>query len=243
MFNVKFTVIYDGTNFFGWQRQSRHMTVQGEIETILGQIFQQKITIHGSGRTDRGVHAKGQIASCTLPITDLSCLQKALNALLPKDIRVANFCKMDSSFHARLSAKSKIYSYTFFTKPILDPFTRHTSFHYPYHLDLDLIKAGAKIFIGTKDFSSMSNSQRIDSIKTIYAIDLKTTADGFILYFHGSGFLYKMVRNITGALIEVGQGTISLQKLEQIMEKKSSVHGLRQAPAHGLCLEEVFYSQ
>ncbi len=243
MFSVKFIVIYDGTHFFGWQRQSHHRTVQEEIEKVLSKLFQKKITIHGSGRTDRGVHARGQVVSCNIPETNLLSLEKSLNALLPKDIRVKDFCLVSPDFHARFSAIGKKYKYTVHTKKHFDPFTRTTSYHHPYPLDLDVMKKGAKIFIGTKDFTSVTTEPGKDCIKTIYDIQIEITENGFILTFHGSGFLYKMVRNITGALIDAGEGKVSLKKLEEILEGKNAMHGLKQAPAHGLCLEEVFYSQ
>lgn len=251
MFTIKFTIIYDGTFFFGWQRQKDKRTVQGEIEKAFFQLFQQNIVVHGSGRTDRGVHAKGQVGSCTIPKRSLFSLEKSLNALLPKDIAIFNSVEVDEGFHARYSAIGKRYLYTIDTHPIQNPFNRHTAYHHPYPLDVDYMQKAAQVFVGTKDFTSFVNTSCLLTKpnspcyceKTIYSIVFTSTKEGFSIDFYGSGFLYKMVRNITGALIDSGEGTVSIERLKEILEKKSNTHGLRQAPAHGLSLEEVFYSQ
>lgn len=247
MIKIKFTISYDGTCYFGWQRQPNKHSVQEEIEKVLSKIFNEEIGIHGAGRTDRGVHAKGQVASATLPRrVALTKLLKSINSMLPRDILIFDLEEAQPNFHARFSAKGKIYSYHIYTKTLLDPFKRNTCYHHPYPLDLSLMKQAIPIFIGRKDFSSFANflgksTKAPSPIKTIYSITLEETTDGCILRFHGDGFLYKMVRNITGALLDIGGNHISISELETILEEKKNTHGLYQAPAHGLFLETVQY--
>lgn len=247
MVKIKFTISYDGTSYFGWQRQSTKKSVQGTIENVLLKIFGEPIKITGAGRTDRGVHAKAQVASCFLPKkTDLKKLLKSLNALLPNDIRITDLLEVREDFHPRYSAKGKVYKYYVETSSLLNPFDRHFSHHHPYKIELSQIEKAIPLFIGKKDFSSFANlpgknTEPPSPIKHIYKIDLKETKGGFTLTFHGDGFLYKMVRNITGALLDAGGGRISFAKLKSILEKKENTHGLFQAPALGLFLEKVEY--
>ncbi|MCH9620944.1 MAG: tRNA pseudouridine synthase A [Chlamydiia bacterium] len=249
MFKIRFTITYDGTAYFGWQKQPHQISIQETIENALSKIFNQKISICGAGRTDRGVHAKGQVAMASIPyeVTTTS-LQKSLNSLLASDIRILDLEYADDDFHPRYSAKGKIYSYSICTKSLQDPFTRFTTYHHPYPLDINLIKQAIPVFIGTKDFTSFANyvgknNTAPSSIKTIYEIDLKKTDSGFILTFHGDGFLYKMVRNIAGALISFGERRLTINELKAILQKKDNKHKLLQAPAHGLCLELVLYER
>jgi tRNA pseudouridine38-40 synthase len=248
MLKIRFTTTYDGTDYYGWQRQNTKKTVQGTIEKFLFKIFQEEILTVGSGRTDRGVHAKRQICAATLPKeVNLSKLQNSLNSLLPDDISISEMAIADPDFHPCYSATGKIYRYSISTKKILNPFERHHHFHYPYPLDINLIKEAIPLFIGTKDFSAFANqvgknSKAPNPVKTIYSITVAETPGGFSLTFHGSGFLYKMVRNITGALISFGSKRISFAKLEAILKSQKNTHNLFQAPAHGLCLVDVEYS-
>ncbi|MCH9811164.1 tRNA pseudouridine(38-40) synthase TruA [bacterium] len=243
---IKFIIAYDGAAYFGWQRQNTKKSVQGTIEGALQQIFQQEVLIVGAGRTDRGVHAKQQVATATLPKEiPLHKLEKSLNSLLPDDISIYHIENAEDDFHPCFSATGKIYRYHISTKKTLNPFSRHHHFHYPYPLDLDLLQAAIPIFIGTKDFSAFAKQIEKEGspnpIKTIYSITLNPTEEGFTLTFHGSGFLYKMVRNITGALIGIAAKKITFQELEKILHSKKNTHNLLQAPAHGLSLEKVLY--
>ncbi|MCH9617473.1 MAG: tRNA pseudouridine synthase A [Chlamydiia bacterium] len=248
MLKIKFTATYDGTAYYGWQRQNTKETVQGTIEKFLYKIFQKEILTIGSGRTDRGVHAKRQICTTTLPKkVNLVKLQNSLNSLLPDDISISEMAIAHPDFHPCYSATGKIYRYHISTKKILNPFERHHHFHYPYALDIKLIKEAIPLFIGTKDFSAFANQvgkncKTPNPVKTIFSITVTEDSGGFSLTFHGSGFLYKMVRNITGALISYGSKRIPFEKLKAILESKNNIHNLFQAPAHGLCLEDVEYS-
>jgi tRNA pseudouridine38-40 synthase len=178
--------------------------------------------------------------------TNLPSLFKSLNALLPDDITISELDHCDLTFHPRFSAKGKIYRYSILTQSQKCPFSRHTKYHHPYPIDISLIKEAIPLFTGRKDFSSFANfvgknSKTPSPIKTIFSIDVEENESGFSLIYHGDGFLYKMVRNITGALINYGQGKLSLDELRIIIENKKNAHKLFQAPAHGLCLESVLY--
>lgn len=243
---IKFLVAYEGTTYFGWQRQSSKESVQGTIEAALSKIFQKEVLIVGAGRTDRGVHAKKQVCIATLPKEiPLYKLERSLNSLLPDDISIFDIEEAPQDFHPCFSAAGKIYKYTISTKKILNPFARHHSFHYPYPLDMALLSAAIPVFIGTKDFSAFAKQIEKEGspnpVKTIYSITCTKTKDGFTLTFHGSGFLYKMVRNITGALINVAAKKITIDNLITILQSKKNTHNLLQAPARGLCLEKVLY--
>ena len=244
---IKLIIAYDGTNYYGWQRQKNHLSIQESIEGILSKLLQADIKIHGAGRTDRGVHSKGQVASCDIPIqTNTSKLIHSMNSLLPKDIRILSIHKERKDFHARYSSISKKYLYRIDTTILLDPFLRHNHYHHPFPLDLSHIQKAVPLFLGTQDYSSFANylgknSPQPSPIKTIYSIEIKEHSSGFSIAYHGDGFLYKMVRNITGALIDIGEKKISLNQLSDIIARKSNTHQLRQAPAHGLCLESVQY--
>ncbi len=247
MLKIKFKIAYDGTHYFGWQRQLKNPSIQGVIEKTFFQILQKQTNIIGAGRTDRGVHARGQIGCCFVPDqTNLSSLKKSLQSLLPKDISITNIEATEDDFHPRYSAKGKIYKYYIFTKEELDPFKRYTNYHHPYPLDISLMKKAKEAFIGTKDFSPFANNlgkteKKPNPIKTIYSIEIEQIPDGIILSFHGDGFLYKMVRNITGALIDAGENKLSFENIEKILSKKIKNQQFRQAPARGLFLESVVY--
>ena len=247
MDKIKFIISYDGAAYFGWQRQNTQKTVQGTLEKVLHQIFQEEVLTTGAGRTDRGVHAKGQVCTATLPRKEnLYKLQRSLNSLLPDDISVSEMAPAEKDFHPCYCATGKIYRYSVTTKKILNPFSRHHHFHYPYPLDLDLIEKAIPIFIGKKNFSAFAknvgkNTKTPNPVKTIHSITLTKTEEGFSLTFHGSGFLYKMVRNITGALINIGSKKVFPEALKKILNEKANTHNLFQAPAHCLCLEHVEY--
>ena len=243
---IKFIIAYDGSAYFGWQRQNSQRSVQGTIEEALQQIFQQEVLITGAGRTDRGVHAKRQVATARLPKeVSLYKLEKSLNSLLPEDISIYEIEEAEERFHNCFSAKGKFNRYSISTQKTLNPFTRHHHFHYPYPLNMELLEAAIPLFVGTKDFSAFAKQIEKEGspnpIKTIYSITLDRTNEGFTLTFHGSGFLYKMVRNITGAVINIGAERITLAELEQILLSKKNTHNLLQAPARGLSLEQVLY--
>jgi tRNA pseudouridine38-40 synthase len=243
----KITVAYDGTNYGGWQVQPNAISVQSLVERSLATIFGEKISVVASGRTDAGVHA---IASCAhfdvnrqinLPKTLCS-----LNSLLPKDIRIMTLEEVPLEFHARFSAVSKIYHYRLHLDPIPDPFKRSYAYHVPHRVDPALLKEAASHFIGTHDFTSFANeanrgSAAGDAVRTIFRIDIVAEEGGVRLEFEGDGFLYKMIRNIVGTLLDVCAGKIGKEDLPAILKAKSRKWAGRAAPPHGLSLVAVRY--
>lgn len=242
----KLTLSYDGTSYQGWQVQPNGVTIQQKLQQALEILLRQKTHLTGSGRTDAGVHAFAQVAhfdTCA-SINSRSFLH-SLNGILPLDIRVKKLEQVSKDFHARFSAKKKIYQYHLHLDPVLDPFT------YPYrhqvlHLNCDLMKKGATFFIGTHDFTSFANESHKGSaannpIKTLYRIDFVKQPGGVYLEFEADGFLYKMVRNMTGTLIKIGLSKILPEEISTILKAKDRKKAPFAAPAKGLFLKNAIY--
>lgn len=242
----KIVIAYEGTAYAGWQIQPNALSIQEIFQTILHQITKEPINVVASGRTDSGVHAKNQVAHFTLPhpLPEASLL-KSLNALLPPDIRVKSVEKALPCFHARFSAKGKLYSYSLTTTPVQPPFSRHTSLHFPYPLDLALIEEAIPLLLGTKNFRGFASSgdlEEAECVKTLYKIWIEKGPFGLQFFFHGSGFLHKMVRNLVGTLLEIGQGKMPPSQIEKILATQDRRLAGVCAPPHALSLETVFYS-
>lgn len=252
MRNIKLTLEYDGTDFNGWQMQDRSKrTVQGEIEKALSQILKKKTTVTGSGRTDSGVHAKAQTANfkTTSKMTPVQIL-KALNALLPEDVSVIAAQEVPLNFHARYSVKSKIYRYTILNRPTRSPLLRRESFFYPHPLNLSRMKKEAKFLVGRKDFKSFQASDSAideegrrgkNTVRTIRRLEIRKNGDFISIDIEANGFLYKMVRNIVGTLLEIGLGKRPMGSIQKILKAKNRKAAGQTAPAKGLYLMEVHY--
>ncbi len=244
--NIKLVLAYDGTDFHGWQVQPQLKTVQGSIQETLKKLCQEEIHVYGSGRTDAGVHARGQVAHFrTSSIIPARQLQHALNELLPEDIRVYDCREVDSTFHARYSAKSKQYSYSILLRPVNSPFRRRHVFHVPYGLNLENMSSAARCFLGEHDFTSFCDAQE-DSpskIRTIYLSELhKEEETQLVIYrVEASGFLHRMVRAMVGALTEVGRGRLTPDAIPSILEARQRTAAPWTAPPQGLCLDWVKY--
>lgn len=244
MKNVKLTIAYDGTNYSGWQRQTNARTIQGEIEKALKKVMKKDIIIHGSGRTDAGVHALEQIASFKAEFSiPTQRLVIALNNALPSDIVIKNAEEVDMDFHARYSASGKKYIYKIYNNKIRNPmYINHSYF---VNRDIELIKLieASKYFIGEHDFKAFmaSGSSVKNTVRTIYSIDIHTKDDFIILEYKGNGFLYNMVRIITATLLDVSFGEISIKNLDAIIKSKDRKNAKHTAPAQGLYLAEVYY--
>lgn len=238
---------YDGTEFSGWQVQTNATSIQSLVETALSTILRHPVNLIGSGRTDAGVHALAQVGHfVTESAIDLHRLLVSLNALLPPAIRAMEGAPAPADFHARYSATGKIYRYHLHLSQIRNPFKSLYSVHIPYHLDLELLKAAAKEFVGTHDFTSFSNeahrgSAARDPVRTIRRLDLIPEEGGLYLEFEGDGFLYKMVRNIVGTLLDVARGKLPLEQIPHIFAAKDRRRASPAAPAHGLFLVKVLY--
>lgn len=246
MRTYKLTIAYDGSRFRGWQRQpDTDLTIQGILEKNISELAGYPVEIQGSGRTDGGVHAAGQTASFSLSgKVDEKEFQEKLNQRLPEDIRILQMELVKNSFHARYSAKGKCYEYTIDTGERASVFTRKYTFHYPKVLNIMGMKAAADHLIGTHDFAGFTD--RVDEHSTarrIYSIQIRQEGNLVKIEYRGSGFMYHMVRILTGTLLEVGTGERRSESLAAILE-----HGIRAeagflVPASGLCMKRVVYDE
>jgi tRNA pseudouridine38-40 synthase len=248
-FTYKFLISYDGTHFSGWQLQKNAVSIQSLIENALSIILRAPTSIVGSGRTDAGVHAFAQTAhfKVSAPI-DAAKTLASLNGLLPANIRILSIDQADSTFHARYSATSKVYHYRLHLGKTANPFKRHRAYHVFHSVDITLLKKTAQHFIGTHDFTSFANealegSAAKNPVRTLYRIDIVEEDGGIRLEFEGSGFLYKMVRNIVGTLLDVCAGKIDSDQIPMILQARDRRQAGRAAPPHGLYLMEVKYEE
>lgn len=244
MKNIKLTIAYDGTKYSGWQRQNNARTVQGAIEKALKKIMKKEITIHGSGRTDAGVHALEQIASFkadfTMPVDRIPI---ALNSIIPQDIVIKKAEDVDMNFHARYSAKGKKYIYKIYNDKIRNPIYINYSYFIHRNIDLNKLIEASKYFIGEHDFKGFmtSGGNVKTTFRTIYNISIYTEGNFIVLEYDGNGFLYNMVRIITGTLLDVSYNKIDIKNLEDIIKSGNRKKAGHRAPAQGLYLAEVYY--
>lgn len=245
MRNLKLTICYEGSDFSGWQVQPNQRTIQAEIERALLEIEEKPVRIHGSGRTDAGVHALGQVASFTLENRiPLKNLQKAMNRRLPPAIRILDVVEVEPEFHARHSAVAKTYEYRWRRDEVCPPFERRFVWHHPYPLDEASMIRAAPMFEGERDFRSLATHNGADllsTVRTIYSSRLERLGPLLVYRVRGSGFLYNMVRNVAGTLLEVGRGNISAESIPAILEARDRSAAGPTAPAVGLFLVSVEY--
>ena len=245
MRNIKMTVEYDGSRYKGFQRlKDNDMTIQGKIETVLSKMTNEDIEIIGSGRTDMGVHALGQVVNFKTNSTDsIEKMQKYLYEYLPEDIVIRNIEETSERFHSRYNAKSKIYLYRIDNNKFHSTFNRRYSYHVEKKLDIDLMIKGSKFLIGEHDFTSFasSKSKKKSNIREIYSIEIKKNKNLIEIYIEGNGFLYNMVRIIAGALVDVGLGKKSPEDIKTMLEAKNRVKASDTAPSKGLFLYKVNY--
>ncbi len=243
--NILITLQYDGTRYSGWQRQGNTTnTIEEKITAVLNKLFQgQEIEIHGSGRTDAGVHALGQTANFHVKTAKTPDeIMVYMNKYLPEDIKVLSAKEVDGRFHARLSAKSKEYIYKIDTAKKPDVFARKYAWHNPVELDMDVISRAVKLIVGCHDFASFSDMRgKKSTVRTVYDIKVSKKDDIVEIIFHGDGFLYHMVRKLTVALVMVGSNQLSIEELIKIFEEKDRKAFDMLAPAKGLALKKVFY--
>jgi tRNA pseudouridine38-40 synthase len=240
--NYKIVVSYDGTDYFGWQRQPRKPTIQAAIEDAVARIARKRVSIIASGRTDAGVHARGQVANfkAAVRIGEAEFL-KALNALLPGDIRIISLEKAASEFHARRDARAKVYQYRIWNSPDISPFAFRFALHWPCPLHLGRMRKAARLFERTDDFSGFSSNRLLNPVRTVFRSELRKKGKEIIYTIEANGFLRYMVRAIAGALLEVGRGRIRPEAIEDIFRAKKRTLVSPTAPAKGLCLVEVIY--
>lgn len=249
MHNFKLTIAYDGTAYSGWQVQPNGLSIQEVIQDKISTILQKQVVLIGSGRTDAGVHALGQVAHFHHSSSiDLYRFFGSLNSLLPADIRVKEIIEVPLEFHAQHRAVSKIYHYHLCLETVQNPFKRLYSVHVRERIDLNVFRDASKIFLGTHDFTSFANeahkgSAAKDAIRTLHRLDIIEEAGGIRLEFEGDGFLYKMVRNIVGTLLETAAGKYSIEDISTSLAAKDRRQTGKTAPPHGLFLVQVNYPE
>ena len=242
------TISYDGSDFFGFQRQNDLITIQGEIEKALHTILQEDITICASGRTDAGVHAIGQVAhfDTNKEIEDLGKFKYSLNSLLPKSIDILNVEKKDDDFHARYSSKKKTYIYKIYLSKTNEPLKRKYFYICSYDLNVEKMNEAIKAIIGEHDFSAfcVENPQIKSNVRTIYDahIDVLDGGKELDIYLEGNGFLHNMVRSIAGTLVDIGRGRFEVQDMAKILESKNHQKAGKTLDGCGLYLYSVNYS-
>ncbi len=243
---LKLIIAYDGTPFAGWQSQSHHNTIQDHVERAFARILGKPVRVHGAGRTDAGVHALAQCAHVDLPNDRLSVARwtEALNALLPPTIRVLRCSYVSNDFHARLSAKGKIYRYRIWLAPVLPPFEYYRAWHVARPLDLTILKAAARHFVGTHDFAGFAANRgkpEKSTIRTIHWVRVRQQGLCLTIEFNGDGFLYKMVRLIVGSLVKCALGKMRIEDVTAPLGSGQVGAGRFAAPAKGLLLVRVRY--
>lgn len=244
MTNVKLTIEYNGKNYKGWQKQPTEITVQDVIEKAIYKITREKVNLNGSGRTDGGVHASGQVANFyTNSNMCGSRFKYALNTVLPKDIAIVESEEVKKCFHARYDAKGKRYKYIIYNDKTRSPLCDDFSYHVSYDLDINNMTENAKKLIGTYDFTSFASNKtnKENKVRTIYDIKLEQKDKKIEIIYTGNGFLYNMVRVITGTLIDIERGKIKVDILDVLKAKDRTKAGIT-APSCGLYLEEVYYN-
>ena len=244
MRNIKLTIEYDGKCYNGWQKQPDKPNIQGEIERAIYNITKEEVELIGSGRTDAGVHALGQVANFkTNSNIAIEKLPLAINSQLKNSIIIKNAEEVDERFHSRYNAKHKTYRYIINNSKTGTALYRNLEYCFPIKLDVAKMKEAAKYFEGEHDFKAFKSSGTSgkNSVRTIYKAVVKEEGENIIIELTGNGFLYNMVRIISGTLLEVGLGKISPKEIPEIIESKDRQRAGKTLPAHGLYLVEVKY--
>lgn len=246
---LKLHLAYTGTHFSGWQIQNNARTVQGTLEWAISRITNRYLRVYGAGRTDAGVHALDQVAHCDIPRDKVHVAWKrALNSFLPSDIAVTGAEWAPPEFHSRISAQSKIYSYTLWVHPEY-VLPQRSPYVWPVkHLDLEEMQRAKDIFVGKQDFAAFQNagSNVENTVRTVYWIKEQPgiyTDKESVWEFSANGFLKQMVRNLMGALVELGRGKLTRAELEDILKSGDRRLASPTAPARGLSLDKIKYSR
>ncbi len=244
---IRLVIAYDGAPFAGWQSQAGGDAVQDAIEKVLALITKDPIRLHGAGRTDSGVHALGQVAHFDAPAESRmrpADWQRALNGNLPSSIRILRAARAGNDFHARFSAKGKVYRYDLWTADVLPPHLSQRAWHMPRPLDAAALQAALQLFVGSHDFHAFTANRGTppgDTVREIQKIRVTQSGPSLRLTFEGEGFLYKMVRMLTGAGIRVAQGRADIATLRELLANPRAGRWTNVAPADGLYLVRVRY--
>jgi tRNA pseudouridine38-40 synthase len=247
MRTLKIVLQYDGTAYAGWQRQENGLAVQALLEDALAPIEGSRVVVHGAGRTDAGVHALAQVATVTLSVAmEPPALARALNAVLPRDVRVLSVEESGPGFHARFSATGKIYEYRIVNAPLISPFLHKYAWHVVQPLDLERVREASALLVGAHDFAAFQGSRAkvTSTTRTIRSIEWE---DGggydlpLVMRIEGDGFLRHMVRNIVGTLVDVGAGRYVPSRVVEILASRDRTQAGPAAPPQGLFLVRVLY--
>ena len=244
MRNIKLTIEYDGTRYYGWQRQPIGNTIQQEVEKAISKVIKEYVEVIGSSRTDSGVHAKGYVANFKTNVKmPAEKFRDAINCKLPRDIVIIKSEEVDLDFHARYSSKGKTYCYTILNREYPCAIDKDYVYYYRWKLNVEEMKKACKYFLGTHDFKAFQTpgGSVKTSIRTISDLHIETNVDKMKIYISADGFLYNMVRIIVGTLILVGSNKIKEDFVKNIIESGVRQNAGKCAPANGLCLEKVFY--
>lgn len=243
---IKLLVSYDGTAYHGFQRQANALTIQEVLEKRLARIFGHSLTVTGAGRTDAGVHAYGQVVHfLTTGSIPVAKIPLAAKSVLPADIVVLQAEIAAPEFHARKSAKSKIYVYRLYLHDLPSPFFRNYAWHVNRPLKIEVMHETAKLLVGTHDFSSFraAGGEAVNPVRTILEASCRRREDMAEFMFWGTGFLYHMVRNLVGTLVDVGSGKITAGDFDRILKSRDRKQAGMTAPPQGLYLQKVLYDQ
>jgi len=245
---LRLLLAYDGGAFQGWQSQASGKTVQDSLERAVAALIGRHATVHGSGRTDSGVHATGQVAHVDVPESRLSLAgwEGALNGHLPRELRVLRVQKASPGFHARFSATGKVYTYRVWNARSLHPLEIGRVWHIPSPLDFEKLREAAKSLTGRHDFAAFAANRgrpEENTERTIHRIGLRRTGALLTLKFEGEGFLYRMVRMLCGSMVRVAQGKETQEWLEAFLQNPAAGRTSYCAPAEGLCLARVLYGK
>ena len=246
MTNFVLTIAYDGSRYHGWQRLGGDdMTIQGKLEHVIGEFCGHKVEINGAGRTDAGVHARGQVAS--VPLNTAASPEELMaycNRWLPEDIAVVSCTTAPERFHARLNAKAKRYTYRIRMADYPDVFGRKYQYAAPGALDLAAMRRAAALLVGRHDFKGFCGNKKMkkSTVREIYSIEIVEEHGTLELRYHGDGFLQYMIRILSGTLLEVGQGERAPEDIPRILESRDRAAAGPTLPARGLTLESVEYS-
>jgi tRNA pseudouridine38-40 synthase len=242
--NIRLTIAFEGGAYHGWQIQDNSPTLQGLISEAITRITGERLTLTGSGRTDAGTHARGLVANF-ITVSQISPAQlvRALNGLLPRDIRILSAKQVPLDFHARRDAVSKTYRYQIYLGSILPPHLIREYFQYPYRVDVQKMEVAASLFQGEHDFASFAktNKDYSSTVRHIFRCTLKKKGRRLFLTVQGNGFLHHMVRNMAGTLLEVGKGSMSIDDFRDLFIKRDRRLAGFTAPAQGLVLLKVQY--
>ncbi|GFE59250.1 tRNA pseudouridine(38-40) synthase TruA [Geobacter sp. AOG1] len=244
MRNIKLIIEYDGTNYAGWQLQPNGVTIQQVLEEALATLLHEPVRLHGSGRTDAGVHARGMVACFTTEKTiPLRAFSDGLNTLLPQDVVVRQATEVTTDFHPRYAATGKLYRYTIHAGGRRSPLSRLYSWHLRGELDLDVMRRAAACLVGEHDFAALRGAgcAARTTVRRVDGVVIEKHGELVTIDVRGSGFLRHMVRNMVGTLVEVGQGRRAADSIPDLLAAGERSKAGITAPACGLCLVEVYY--